>query len=179
LTEHARAVLSDCRDAVAELTDDLQGSMWRRRWATVITLLRAVGHVLDKVDGSSSPEMRSAIDAAWQTILKTKPDPVLFWGFIEEDRNLLLKEYRFVAGQGVTIFAPPMQVKAMVPGRPTTASPIVEGRSELVYKMSDGPFKDQDPRDVARRALDWLENYLGSIDADAAPRAGRRNDLRG
>jgi hypothetical protein len=48
MTQHARVVLSDCNDAISDLTADLGEATWRRRWVTVLTLLRAVGHVLDR-----------------------------------------------------------------------------------------------------------------------------------
>ena len=34
-------------------------------WVATVSLLRAVGHVLNKVDGASCPEMRAAVDEVW------------------------------------------------------------------------------------------------------------------
>ena len=47
-TKHARAVLSDCEESLLDLHVAKQDSL-RRRWVATVSLLRAVGHVLDKV----------------------------------------------------------------------------------------------------------------------------------
>jgi len=140
MTANARIVLADCREAHGELVDGLVGSLWRRRWATVVVLLRTTLHVLDKVDGASNPAMRSAVDDAWK---KAKPD--IFSGFIESDRNLLLKEYNFFAGQNATVY-------------------VGEDRSDITYSMNDGLYAGQDPRVVASQAIEWLDQYLSDID---------------
>ena len=99
MTVAARIVLEDCRKAYADLVEGIQGSEWRCKWTTVVTLLRVVLHVLDKVDGGSDPKVRSAVDGAWGELNRTKPLPEIFWRFIEEDRNLILKQYAHRAGQ--------------------------------------------------------------------------------
>ena len=169
MTAKARVVLEDCRQAIAELTDDLQGAEWRLRWVTVVTLLRAVGHVLYYVDRQTSPVMQDAVDQAWSHVSGTKPRPEILWGFIDEDRHAVIKEYRFTAGQGVKIFPPPLRLSATFAGRPSLPSPIVEGRAEFVYEMGSGPFSGRDPRAVAREAVDWWQEYLDAIDAAASP----------
>ena len=45
----SQEVISDCEAAVEVLEDCGYGAEWRRRWVTVVALLRAVGHVLHKV----------------------------------------------------------------------------------------------------------------------------------
>ena len=144
MTANARIVLADCREAHGELVDGLVGSLWRRRWATVVVLLRTTLHVLDKVDGASNPAMRRAVDDAWEEV---KPD--IFTAFIESGRNLLLKEYSFLAGQNATVY-------------------VGEGRSDITYSVNDGLYAGEDPRAVARQAIDWLEQYLTDIDSAAA-----------
>ena len=109
MTANARIVLAECREAHGELVDGLVGSLWRRRWATVVVLLRT----------------------------------------IESGRNLLLKEYSFLAGQNATVY-------------------VGEGRSDITYSVNDGLYAGEDPRAVARQAIDWLEQYLTDIDSAAA-----------
>jgi len=164
-------VLGDCREAVAELTDDLQGSAFRRRWVTVVTLLRAVGHVLDNVDGPTSPELRSAIDASWEALKATKPMPAIFWEVIDADRNLVLKQYQFTAVQDINIHAPTLHIgfNTTPHGEVTaTAPPATGGYVEVSRRMNGGPFDGQDPRAVALMAVAWLERWLDEIDAAAA-----------
>lgn len=78
---------------------------------------------------------------------EVKPD--IFTDFIESGRNLLLKEYSFLAGQNATVY-------------------VGEGRSDITYSVNDGLYAGEDPRAVARQAIDWLEQYLTDIDSAAA-----------
>ena len=59
-----------------------------------VSLLRAVGHVLNKVDGASCPEMRAAVDEVWSEWKADKTANAIFFDFIEDERNSILKEYR-------------------------------------------------------------------------------------
>jgi hypothetical protein len=148
MTANARIVLADCREAHAELVDGLVGSLWRRRWATVVVLLRTTCDVLGKVDRvEGAKEVRDAIDAAWFKLNEDKPD--IYFKFIKSDRDLLVHEYQYLAGQNATVL-------------------LGEKRTEITYSMNDGPFKGQDPRAVAAEAMEWLERYLDDIDLAAA-----------
>jgi hypothetical protein len=154
MTSQARLVLDDCRKALAELTDGLQGSDWRRRWVAAIALLRSVGYVLKEVDRQSSVAMAQAVDAEWAALKrdKAKPEHAVFFEFIEDERNGVLHAYRFRAGQNVTVnlnSAPP--------------------RGTVSYSMNSGPFAGQDPRELIRHGIDWWERYLDRVEnrADA------------
>jgi hypothetical protein len=146
MTERARMVLSDCVDAHTELVGGLQGSAWRRRWTTVVVLLRVVLHVLDKVDAAADPALRRALDQLWSDLVSTKPTPELLWRFIEEDRNLILKEYAHRAGQSATVF-------------------VGTGTSDTTYHMNAGPFEGRDPRAVAADRDGWLAQLLDDLDS--------------
>jgi hypothetical protein len=94
MTMKARAVLSDCKLALEELRvaiADRSKDYVRIRWFTCLALLRAVGHILHKVDGASlSSKQRNKSDELFR---KWKNEPI-FKNFIEEERNLILKEYK-------------------------------------------------------------------------------------
>lgn len=63
MTLCARAVLEDCRAALAEFGHASDQDVKRRRWVALLALLRAVGHVLEKVDHAQADlAVRSAID---------------------------------------------------------------------------------------------------------------------
>ena len=92
----ARRVLRDCGWAIRQLpAGDLNQAPGRQSWFAAVTLLRAVGHALKNEDATRSVYLREAIEVAWQ---KWNDDFYLsdiFYGFIEDERNTLLKEYRF------------------------------------------------------------------------------------
>jgi hypothetical protein len=159
MTTTANEVLRDCEAALEDLRSGV-GLHWRTRWVSVVTLLRIVGHVLKKVDGARSPEMRAAVDAAYDQLKTTKPEPRIYWEFIEQGRNRLLKEYEFGVQQNVTVRLGGVwwnlatgQSGADPPG-PTTYEHLVVG----------GSFIGQDPRDVVQLAIEWWRSYLDKID---------------
>ena len=122
MTTSARKVLEDCKFASDELIDALKGGHGRAarkewldavsdpdsklsrrrrvRWVAVMSLLRAVGHTLKKVDAERSDlRMKCAIDQAWIELKKSEPQPEIFWKFIHAERNAVLKEYEFAVGE--------------------------------------------------------------------------------
>ena len=95
VTTRSRVALADCEHALADFEASANTPYQRPRWVAVITLLRIVGHVLDKVDKpAASNEAQQRIDDAWKQLNATKPEPRIFHDFIDGDRNLLLKQYR-------------------------------------------------------------------------------------
>ncbi|KGF69687.1 hypothetical protein LL06_09730 [Hoeflea sp. BAL378] len=70
---------------------------WRLHWVSGLALLRTVGHVLAKVDALASPAHATAVDGLWATLKADRPSSAIFWSFIEEERNNLLKTYTFGA----------------------------------------------------------------------------------
>jgi hypothetical protein len=158
MTLAARQVLLDCEATLLELREDPKGSAWRRRWAAQLALLRTVMHVLKNVDGERSEALGRAINESWDRLKESKPYPPEFWQFIEEERNNLLKEYRTVVQQLVTVVPVPPSAQRR-PGHATTA--------QYTFTIEAGPFQGQDARDVAGRAIEWLRTYLDAVDSRA------------
>lgn len=76
---------------------DEECSEWRLFWIAGIALLRTIGHALAKSDAATSIEHKNMIDKLWD---EWKSDPehnAIFWEFIEQERNNLLKTYEFGA----------------------------------------------------------------------------------
>jgi hypothetical protein len=161
MTIAARHALDDCREAVDLLIDGVQGSEWRRRWVLAIVLLRVVGHVLDKVDGCQSPHYRSAIDNWWVMLKQTRPEPSIFWEFIEEERNSVLKQYRSRAGQGVSIRVPTLYLNMKTGEQWSDPDPPLPPLYH--HTVVSGPFEGRDHRDVLREAIQWWVCQLDSI----------------
>jgi hypothetical protein len=70
---------------------------WKLHWVSGLALLRTVGHVLAKVDARSSSAHAIAVDQLWARLKSDRQSAAIFWDFIEEERNSLLKTYTFGA----------------------------------------------------------------------------------
>src|SRR2546426_8009511 len=163
MTTVARIVLADCEGAVTDLTGPGVGAKWSRRWVALVALLRAVGHVLDKVDGQRSRDIRRVVDDEYRKLKDLKPEPHIFWGFIEDERNLVLKEYRFrgvhVSGFNVTS----VTGASLKTGQQFTLTR--EGGGDLnLHVFDEGPFAGRNHLDVATEAIRWWRSYLDQID---------------
>ena len=152
-----------CERALADFEAAITTPSWRTRWAAVVALLRAVGHVLHKVDKpAGNVQIQQVIDAAWQTLKKLKRDshPSIFWHFIDDERNNVLKAYAFSAHQNTTVH----------PGTPWFNRRTGEsgssggGPNTYIYFMRSGPFKGRDPLDLCREAITFWRDYLNAID---------------
>ena len=140
MTKAAREVLEDCCAAAEEIVDGIQGRAWRIRWVAAVVLLRMVGHVLKKVDATLSKSYERAIDDVWRQLTCSKPNPAIFWGFIEAERNNVVHEYEVGAGQGATVH--------IGPNKPTAYH----------YLINNGPFKGRDQRAVLKDAIAWWKS---------------------
>ncbi len=71
---------------------------WRRNWIAGSALLRCIGHVLAKVDAKISGRHKVVITEKYLS-WKSEPDSKeIFFGFIEKERNNILKTYTIGAG---------------------------------------------------------------------------------
>lgn len=76
---------------------DEEHSEWRLYWVAGIALLRAIGHVLAKADALTSQEHNNAINKIWSTWKQNSDENKIFWEFIDNERNNILKTYTFGA----------------------------------------------------------------------------------
>ena len=135
---------------------------WVLIWAGTISLLRAVGHALVNEDAESDARVKKAQGAWWDRLKATKPDPSIFWEFIERDRNLLLKGAELTVEPSATVFISGGATPVHAPRPPPPPPPIYN------YKMKSGRFAGQDPRDLVRDAIEWWEKQLDDIEQAAA-----------
>ena len=181
----AREVLEWCRHAHGKMKSNPTAADWVLIWAGTIALLRAVGHALHKEDAARDARLSKEQGPWWQKLKHTKPDPAIFWDFIERDRNKLLKEAELTVGQGlhvamhdaacasdtysISIAGQEPSEPAEQQSPPPSAHPAPPSASlTYSYHMNSGPFAGQDPRDLVRDAIEWWEKQLSDIEQEAA-----------
>ena len=167
MTTAARMVLTDCEQEIALLQQVLPESQWRRRWLTVLALLRAIGHVLDKVDGADSPALRSAINQWRPEVKGDKEHHAIFWEFVEQERNNVLKTYRWAIRRQVLLEVTPIEINL-------SKSKVIEVPilpPQELQAIGSGRFKNWDPILLASEAIAWWAAQLVRVDefAKSAP----------
>jgi len=129
---------------------------FRVLWVASVALSRAVGHVLQKVDSNTSPRIKLAISQAYSS-WKADPDShQIFFDFIENERNSVLKQYEFGFMSG------PIDV-LVVP-----SASLFSFTDNLFCPLCDGRFSGEDCRDVLELAIIWWTKQLDLIDEAAA-----------
>lgn len=145
----AREVLGVADESVDWLrTERPMGKHWVILWAASLALLRAVGHALEKVDAATDQRMRSAVDEAWNRWKSDTDKHRIFWGFIDDVRNSILKDFDLKAGQGVIVR----------PGADHT----------VTYPIYVEGFGEMDQIELLENALDWWRTELESIEERAS-----------
>ena len=153
MLQNARRVLADCKHAHELLEDESQPDSFRVLWVAGIALARAVGHVLQKVDAEADDAVNAAVASAYSAWKADRSRNQIFWDFIEEERNQVLKQYE------VGFFAGPVDVVA--------GGELHTLDDHVFCPITDGPFAGEDCRDVLEQAIGWWEQQLASIE-DAA-----------
>lgn len=166
----ARSVLADCRWALAQYSSELSGPRLRVAWVGIVALLRAVGHVLKKIDSRDNPNVRQIVDQLWNEWAST--EPAIFCEFIENERNSVLKQYEFGFSRTFEV-------------RRTEEGPVtIELRGDLLARAEsnelaqgdlrdlqsivlDGPFHGRPESGVAAEAIEWWELQLTQIERRA------------
>ena len=139
-------------------------SEWRRNLASLLTLLRAVGHVLHKVDAARDGKLEAVIKPWWKTLNQEKHSHPLFWEFIKRERNSFIKQYETAARQVMVGYVGAVNYSISTgeyksdPYRP----------SEYQQQMRIGHFSGRDLIDVASEAVAWWEEQLCTIERESA-----------
>jgi hypothetical protein len=149
----ARIVLDDCRHALDLMEHETRPESFRVLWVAGIALARAVGHVLQKVDADQEAALGRAVAVAYDSWKTDRSSNLIFWEFIELERNQILKQY------DIGFFAGPVDV---VVGREYHTLD-----DNLFCPITEGVFAGEDCRDVLREAIEWWERKLDSIESAA------------
>lgn len=161
-----RAILDDCRHILSELRQNPREASWRPRWFAALVMLRAVGHVLERETKSSTvAAVRAAAQRWWNNIKQSEPEPAIFWQFIYDDRNELLKEYSFTPtkspGRLTRREGRRSSANVMFLFSPLGVDMFAERPS---YEMALSPFIGRDARDVVDEAIQWWDQQLQAIE---------------
>lgn len=127
----------------------------------MIALLRAVGHVLEKVDCASNDSLRTASKRKYKEMKRHADRYEIFFHFIEAERNLILKEYRSNAEPVV----PVLVIDNFATGEKT----LYGDGDDMMFPMfifEGGPFAGEDSRDVAPRAISFWDKYLEELELE-------------
>lgn len=164
MTHAAREVLDDCRLALAMLEEETDLARWRVHWAAAVALVRAVGHVLDKVDGEDllTKQLGAAAFKRWKG---SAPEHEIFREFIERERNSILKEYRFRHHPLEEVqMAVAYKLRDPVTGKAVEAADILPLGDNIYRPFLDGWREGDDARDVLSEAIDWWEAELSALE---------------
>jgi hypothetical protein len=166
MTTRAREALADCEHALADFKASANTDFQRTRWVALMTLLRTVGYVLKEVDrDSATPAMKQAIDAAWDELKASKPNPPIFWAFIKGERGDVVHLYEIRAAANI---------KVTVPTSGLSWAPVSVGGFGTRYQpatfdffMRSGPFEGFDPLVLCREAIEFWRAHIEDIERRA------------
>jgi hypothetical protein len=148
--------LEDAKWALRRLEDTEDAQEFRVLWAAAVVLLRAVGHVLKNVDGRRDTKTEDAIAQQW-LIWKSKPEEHrVFWGFIDKERNTVLKEYEF----GFELDPRSLVLEPSSGG----AGGVFDLPDWIYIPFLPDEFEGEDARDLAQDAVDWWSIQLNAIE---------------
>lgn len=165
MTSTARKVLADCKTAYDLLEEETDVARFRVLWAAGVALLRSVGHVLHKVDSVRDQQAAEAVDVAWRRWGANRETNAVFWEFIEEERNNVLKEYE------VGFLSGPVEILVTPEDAPFTLG------DNLFCPLSGGRFEGEDCRVIFAEAVAWWDRELTLIENHIRESNGKTSEL--
>lgn len=154
----AEVVLTDCRRTIENLEAERSPELFRIWLVAAFALVRAVGHVLHKIDGEGSEEIRLAVKKFWDEWKKGEGEHRIFKDFIEHERNAILKTYEFN-------FDPDPRPIPFTDGKEV----FQLENEDLFYVPADwGPYAGEDVRELLGQACDWWSRQLARVKDEAS-----------
>ncbi|MEM9670646.1 MAG: hypothetical protein AAF950_17150 [Pseudomonadota bacterium] len=162
----SREALNDCKLALKRYRENEETELWRVDWCATLTLLRAVGNILEKVDGRNCNAVKNTLSEYWKS---SWSEDEIYSKFIRLERNLILKEFDFnVKKEGGQLLTRNGQLLVNDSGQL-----LVTPRSS---KVSDGPYKGRCPAEVVEMAIDWWNEKLSLVEDQIAQEASSASD---
>jgi hypothetical protein len=152
MTKIARIALADLRQAHAMLELEVDSVRFRVIWIAAISLTRAIGHILEKIDSQTSVQMKDAVSSIYTEWKKQRVKNKIFFDFIKPERDLVLKEYEF------GFLSEPVNLVDIKMGD------LYMLDENLFCPISTKSFLGEDCRDVLAMSIYWWELQLDEID---------------
>ena len=166
----AEKVLQDCKHAIADYHIRLQEHDLRIRWLSIVTLLRAVGNVLEKVDAKLDPVLRDIIKRKFKKMDENKEEYSIYYEFIKKERDRFIKEYehgikRILKKKPSLERLPKNVIKFSISSDVSNneGGIIIQESDEIISCISTGKYKGLYEKDVAVMAYRWWETVINEI----------------
>ena len=150
----ARLVWKDLKLAHQLLEQETDPDRFRIFLVAALALVRAIGHVLKNADGQA--QLKPAVESAYKQWKDEPEKHKIFWEFIEQERNRVLKEYElnFDSNPVVAVFA----------GKSKELVDLSTLSDNFYCPIAEGPFAGDDIRDVLEDAITWWDAELTQIE---------------
>ncbi len=147
---------SDGQRAVALLSRELNSdrlvlSDWKIHWVAACALLRASIELFKLDKKLCFPALASGVKQEWEVIDKDRADHAIYWGFLRDERNNILHEYKWSA----YVQYLDRESKATQP-RPGLLS-LLPDQYETDLVIRDGPYKGSKAIDIIIKSPEWVE----------------------
>ena len=149
------------------LEEEEDGLRWTVLWAGAMAVLRTVGHVLRSVDGAS-PAVPDRIEAANLRWKAERLHNAVFWEFIEQERNNVLKEYRLNLEDSAEVAVVVVEDAATSRSASMTEETPFAVDENMFRPVKDGFAAGADARDVYRDAVAWWNAELSRIETEVS-----------
>lgn len=159
----ARQVIADAVVAIEDFEASASTPYWRTRWVAVVSILRAVGYVAANVDATGDEILKSAVDSEFAEIVRTKPEPTIFWNFIFDERNRVVKEMTLGARLSITV----RPGAAWYDLRTGETGGTESEPTTYDHFMRGGIYDGRDPRELCRKAIKFWNEYLDRVEQRA------------
>lgn len=116
------------------------------------------------VDAAADEILRAAIAAEFAALRRTKPEPTIYWNFIVDERNRVLKEMTLSARLSITIRpgAAWYDLRTGETGGSESEPTIYD------HFMRGGIYDGKDPCELSRDAVAFWNGYLDRVEQRAA-----------
>lgn len=141
----------------------MSGSLWRRRYLTAVVLLRAVGHVLDRVDAREDEGLRGRVNRHYLALQNYRDRHAIYWEFIKKERDLFVKQYESAARR-TFYYGTPGERFEYTGSDGTKIQGVRMERTTITYTLVKGLHAGRDVRDVIQEAIDWWKKSLDEIE---------------